>query len=127
MQFTLEDISDDEIARRRAIYEPLTDSVRQLIDAVIRTEVPDDVVAAARERIDAIVDTLRAEQIDGPYGVRYTPDFVGMPWGNSVVGVRNASRLRCGPATTGTRCPPSSPSVPPMRDPVVMCTAEWPR
>ncbi|HCS55973.1 MAG TPA: PaaI family thioesterase [Gordonia polyisoprenivorans] len=90
MQFTLEDISDDEIARRRAIYEPLTDSVRQLIDAVIRTEVPDDVVAAARERIDDIVDTLRAEQIDGPYGVRYTPDFVGMPWGNSVVGVRNA-------------------------------------
>ncbi|MGC4933954.1 PaaI family thioesterase [Gordonia sp. DT30] len=90
MQFTLEDISDEEIARRRSVYEPLTDSVRQLIDAVIRTEVDDDVITQARTRIDELVADLRAEQMDGPYGVRYTPEFVGMPWGNAVVGLRNA-------------------------------------
>jgi acyl-coenzyme A thioesterase PaaI-like protein len=90
MQFTLEDISDAEIARRRGVYEPLTESVRELIDAAIRTEVPDEVIGEARRRIDEVVAMLRAEQIDGPYGVRYTPDFIGMPWGNAVIGVRNA-------------------------------------
>ena len=35
MDFTLEDIPDDEIARRRAVFEPLVASVRDLVDADI--------------------------------------------------------------------------------------------
>ena len=42
MEFTLEDISEAEVARRRDLYAPLADTVRDLIDAVIRTEVGDD-------------------------------------------------------------------------------------
>ncbi|MEE4021454.1 PaaI family thioesterase [Gordonia sp. PKS22-38] len=90
MEFTLEDISDDEIARRRDLYEPLTDSVRELVDAVIRTEVDDDSVREAHRLIEAAVNTLRAKQIDGSYGVRFTADLQGMPWGNAVIGLRNA-------------------------------------
>lgn len=90
MDFTLEDISESEIARRRAVYEPLADSVRELIDAVIRTEVDDDTIMHARSRVDDIVADLRQRQIDGSFGVRHTRDFIGMPWGNAVVGIRNA-------------------------------------
>ena len=90
MEFTLEDISEAEVARRRDLYAPLADTVRDLIDAVIRTEVGDDAIDDARRRIAAVVDDLRAEQIDGPYGVRYTREYTGMPWGNAVIGLRNA-------------------------------------
>lgn len=90
MKFTLEDISQEEILRRHSTFEPLVDSVRDLIDAVIRTEVDDEVLHDAREVIAEVVDRLRSRQIDGPYGVRHTSDYVGMPWGNAVIGMRNA-------------------------------------
>ncbi|MFW0795467.1 PaaI family thioesterase [Gordonia sp. CPCC 205515] len=90
MEFTLEDISDAEIARRRALFEPLTDAVRGLIDATIRTEVDDDTIRDVQQMIADATDRLRAAQIDGAYGVRYTADMQGMPWGNAVIGVRNA-------------------------------------
>ncbi|MDL9937843.1 PaaI family thioesterase [Gordonia sp. ABSL1-1] len=90
MEFTIEDISETELERRRAVYAPLADSVRELIDAVIRTEVPDELIDDARRRIADVVTDLRAAQIDGPYGNRFTPDGAGMPWGNAVIGVRNA-------------------------------------
>ncbi|MDS1113205.1 PaaI family thioesterase [Gordonia westfalica] len=90
MEFILEDISEDEVARRRDVYTPLTDTVRDLVDAVIRTEVGEDALADARQRIAAIVADLRSEQMDGPYGVRHTRENTGMAWGNAVIGVRNA-------------------------------------
>lgn len=90
MEFRLEDITDAEIDRRRALYEPLTDAVRDLIDAVIRTEVDDDTIDVARTTVESVVASLRTKQIDGAFGVSYTKDLQGMPWGNAVVGVRNA-------------------------------------
>ncbi|KJR10179.1 PaaI family thioesterase [Gordonia sihwensis] len=90
MDFRLVDLSADEIAAQLAVVEPLTESVRALIDAVIRTEVPDDDLDDARRRIDAVTASLRAAQKPGSYGVPFTRDFTGMPWGNAAVGVRNA-------------------------------------
>lgn len=90
MDFTLEDISDDEMARRRAVFEPLVASVRELVDAVIRTEVGDEVIAEAQRTVAGVVDSLRAHQMDGAYGVRYTSRMVGMAWGNAAMGMRNA-------------------------------------
>ncbi|MGV9712864.1 PaaI family thioesterase [Gordonia sp. NPDC003424] len=90
MEFTLEDISDAEIARRRAVFEPLTAAVRELIDATIRTEVDDDTIREVQQTIADATHRLRAAQMDGAYGVRYTPGLEGMPWGNAVIGMRNA-------------------------------------
>ncbi|KAF0970340.1 MULTISPECIES: PaaI family thioesterase [Gordonia] len=90
MEFILEDITEDEVARRRGVYTPLTDTVRDLVDAVIRTEVGEDALADAQRRIAEIVADLRTEQMDGPYGVRHTRENTGMAWGNAVIGVRNA-------------------------------------
>ncbi|WP_132993331.1 PaaI family thioesterase [Gordonia zhaorongruii] len=90
MDFRLEDIDDAEIERRLSVVEPLTDAVRDLVDAVIRTEMPDEDLHAAQTAIEAVVGTLRTKQRDGGFGVPFTPDMRGMPWGNAVVGARNA-------------------------------------
>ncbi|MGO3326551.1 PaaI family thioesterase [Gordonia sp. (in: high G+C Gram-positive bacteria)] len=90
MDFRLEDVNADEIARRIGVVEPLTDSVRGLIDAVIRTDVDDATLDDARRQIDDIVARLRTDQKPGGFGVPFTRDLVGMPWGNAAMGVRNA-------------------------------------
>jgi acyl-coenzyme A thioesterase PaaI-like protein len=89
LDWTLENLGADDVARLRGIYEPLTESVRALIDATIRTEVGAEAVAAAKAEIDAATARLRSEQLDGPYGIRFTTDGDQMPWGNVVIGVRN--------------------------------------
>ena len=89
LEWTLENLNADEVARMRSIYEPLTESVRALIDATIRTEVGADAVAAAKAEIDAATARLRSQQVDGSYGIRFTADGDQMPWGNVVIGVRN--------------------------------------
>jgi acyl-coenzyme A thioesterase PaaI-like protein len=89
LEWTLENLSADEVARMRSIYEPLTESVRALIDATIRTEVGAEAVAAAKAEIDAATARLRSQQVDGSYGIRFTAGGDQMPWGNVVIGVRN--------------------------------------
>ncbi len=89
LDWTLENLSADEVARLASIYEPLTQSVRELIDATIRTEAGAGTVAAAKAEIDAATARLRSQQVDGPYGIRFTVDGDQMPWGNVVVGLRN--------------------------------------
>lgn len=82
-------LSSADAAALRARYEPLTRSVRDLIDATIRTEADAETVAAATAQIDAVTARLRDRQIDGPFGLRVTADGEQMPWGNPVIGVRN--------------------------------------
>lgn len=85
----LPNLSADEVARLRAIYEPLTQSVRELIDATVRTETGADTVASVRAEIDAATAQLRANQLEGSFGVRFAAHGSEMPWGNAVIGVRN--------------------------------------
>jgi acyl-coenzyme A thioesterase PaaI-like protein len=88
VEFTVENVSAEEVERLRAVFGPLTDSVRDLIDATIRTEVDADVVAVAKAEIDAATARLRSRQLPGPYGVRIS-EGDQMPWGNPVIGLRN--------------------------------------
>ncbi len=90
LEFThIGDLTSDEVDRMRAVYQPLAESVRALVDATIRTEVDAAEVAAVRAEIDAATARLRAKQIDGAFGVRYTTGGDSMAWGNPVVGIRN--------------------------------------
>lgn len=88
VEFTIENVSAAEVERLRGVFGPLTESVRELIDATIRTEVDADVVALAKAEIDAATARLRSKQLPGPYGVRIS-DGDQMPWGNPVIGLRN--------------------------------------
>jgi acyl-coenzyme A thioesterase PaaI-like protein len=89
LDFTRLNLSTDEVEWLRSVYEPLTQSVRELIDATIRSEVDADTVAAAKAEIDAATARLRAKQLDGPFGVRFNSDGRSMAWGNVVIGLRN--------------------------------------
>ncbi len=89
LDFTLEDLSAEDVDRLRAVYEPLAESVRALIDATIRTEVDADAVAAAKAEIDSATACLRRQQTEGSFGVRYLATGERMAWGNAVIGIRN--------------------------------------
>ncbi len=90
LEFThIGDLTSEDVDRIRGVYQPLAESVRDLIDATIRTEVDADEVAAIKAQIDAATARLRAKQIDGAFGVRYTTGGDRMAWGNPVVGIRN--------------------------------------
>jgi acyl-coenzyme A thioesterase PaaI-like protein len=80
-------LSVAEADRVTALYAPLADAVRELIDATIRTEADDDVVAAARTAIEAVTESLR--QRTRPVGVSYRVDGRPLPLGNAVVGACN--------------------------------------
>ncbi len=90
LEFTVEDWSTEEVARLRGIYEPLAESVRNLVDAVIRTEADVETVTGVKRDIDAAVNRLREHQIDGAFGVRHTASGESIGWGNAVIGIRNA-------------------------------------
>ncbi|CAN3129199.1 PaaI family thioesterase [Mycobacterium sp. smrl_JER01] len=82
-------LSAADVARLRAVYEPLTESVRALIDATIRTEADAAAVAAAKAEIDSATARLQVAQRDGSFGVQFGAEGDSMPWGNAVIGVRN--------------------------------------
>ncbi|MFD4180922.1 PaaI family thioesterase [Rhodococcus sp. NPDC058514] len=90
MKFTLEDIDTAELDRRRALYGPLTQAVRDLVDATIRTEVDHGVIREVHAEVVAATAKLRARQIDGGFGMRFTADGEPMAWGNAGIGLRNA-------------------------------------
>ncbi len=89
LDFPVDDLGAEDVARLRGRYEPLTKAVRELIDATIRTEADDAAVAAAKAEIDAATARLRRRQLAGAYGVRFGSDGDQMAWGNAVVGLRN--------------------------------------
>jgi acyl-coenzyme A thioesterase PaaI-like protein len=90
LDFThVKNLSSADVKRLRDLYQPLAESVRELIDATIRTEVDAETVAAAKAEIDAATARLRSKQLDGAFGVRYTSGGDRMPWGNPVIGIRN--------------------------------------
>ncbi|MGZ5379845.1 MAG: PaaI family thioesterase [Mycobacterium sp.] len=90
VQYTdIGDVSAAEVDRMRTVYGALAESVRELIDATIRTEVDAHAVAAVKAEIDAATARLRSKQCDGPFGVRFTTGGDRLAWGNPVIGIRN--------------------------------------
>jgi acyl-coenzyme A thioesterase PaaI-like protein len=84
---TFEVLSATEAQRVTALYAPLAEAVRELVDATIRTEADDDVVAVARTAIEAVTASLR--QRIRPVGVSLRVGDRPLPLGNAAVGVCN--------------------------------------
>jgi acyl-coenzyme A thioesterase PaaI-like protein len=85
----IKEVTSEELARLRRRYEPLTGSIRELIDAALRTEVDDDVAQSVKATIDAAIAQLRSRQCDGTHGFSMTPEGEFVSWGNMGDGVRN--------------------------------------
>ena len=90
LEFTTEEWSAEDVDRLRGVYQPLAESVRELVDATIRSEADAATVAEVKEQIDAAVIRLRERQIDGAFGARHTASGETVAWGNAVIGIRNA-------------------------------------
>ncbi|RAV07583.1 PaaI family thioesterase [Mycolicibacterium sp. GF69] len=79
-----------EIDKLRAVYEPLAQSVRRLIDISIRSRADVATVKSAIDKIDGAADELaNASLLDGAFGLEHSSDGQVMAWGNVVMGVRN--------------------------------------
>ncbi|WP_203336365.1 PaaI family thioesterase [Nocardioides limicola] len=90
LNYTLEELTDDEIAAEKALHRPFADAVRGLVDATIRTEVDAEEIRRATAEIEAITARLRTRQSPGSFGVRTTGRGSVRASGNAVVGLRNA-------------------------------------
>ncbi|BCQ08681.1 thioesterase [Mycobacterium heckeshornense] len=89
MDIAYEPIGADEHGRLAGLYGPLTDAVRDLIDATILTDVDADTIEDARIAIEAVTRKLRASQLSPTAAVRYVVDGRPLVWGNAVIGMRN--------------------------------------
>lgn len=82
-------MSSEDVGVLRRRYEPLTHSIRELVDAALRTDVDDDVARSVTTEIDALVARLRSHQRDGTLGITVTPDGEQISWGNVADGLLN--------------------------------------
>jgi acyl-coenzyme A thioesterase PaaI-like protein len=84
---TFEVLSAAELDRVNTLYAPLTEAVRELIDATIWTQADDDVVEEARTVIEAVTRSLREKT--RPAGMSYLTDGHPLPLGNAAIGLCN--------------------------------------
>ena len=87
--FELDAATPAEVEQERAVYGPFTDTLRELVDLTIRTEVDLDTVREVQRDLEAINERLRARTREGSYGVHVGPAG-SRAWGNAVIGLRNA-------------------------------------
>lgn len=73
-----------------ALYASLTESVRRLVDATIRSQADFDTIASAKAQIDAVADELSQSLIPDSFGVQQAVNGQSLAWGNAVIGLRNA-------------------------------------
>ncbi|UMB72229.1 PaaI family thioesterase [Mycobacterium paraterrae] len=83
-------MSADEHDRLAALYGPLTQDVRDLIEAVLDTDADPASLDAAREAIRTAADALRRRQRDPTQTVRYAVGGRPVVWNNAAIGLRNA-------------------------------------
>lgn len=90
MDFGFDMISDEEYERQRALYGPLTEALRRLIEAGLHTEVDEDTVRDAQDRIEALTQLLESKQRAVTTTLRHEATGRPLAWANPAVGLRNA-------------------------------------
>jgi Thioesterase superfamily len=90
IDFTFEAITAAEHDRLQELYGPLTQAVRNLIEAGIRTGADEKAVQDAQAAIEAVTRSLNGTVEDGAPPVHHAVDGRPVAWGNPVTGWRNA-------------------------------------
>jgi acyl-coenzyme A thioesterase PaaI-like protein len=91
MDWAFDVITAEEHERLQALYQPLTQAVRDLIDASIRTGVDEATIRRAQAAIEAVTETLEREQVDVSRTLlRHEGTGRPVAWANPAVGFRNA-------------------------------------
>lgn len=90
MDFDFDAIPAEEYERLQTRHAPLTQAVRDLIDAGIHTAADPDTLRDAQAAIEAVTARLRDTRRDGTRTVRHAETGRPVAWANPVVGLRNA-------------------------------------
>ena len=90
MDFGFDVISEDEYQRQRALYGPLTESLRRLIEAALHTEADERTVSDAKDRIEALTELLGSDRRTVTTTLRHEATGRPLAWANPAVGLRNA-------------------------------------
>jgi acyl-coenzyme A thioesterase PaaI-like protein len=88
--FHVSDLSTAQVDHLESYLVPLAHSVRELVDATIRSTADEATVRRAQARIDEATAMLRASQLPGPAGVHFNAEGRSWHWGNAAAGLRNA-------------------------------------
>ena len=88
IDFSFEEISAAEHDRLQAMYSPLTDSVRRLIQAGIQSGADEATIREAQSLVEAAVERLGGTRDSDQ--VRLAVGQRPVVWGNPVTGFRNA-------------------------------------
>ncbi|VEG54896.1 thioesterase superfamily protein [Mycolicibacterium aurum] len=83
-------LTPEQAQRTEDLYGPLTQSLRTLIDVVIRSKADDADVTRAHRLIEQAADLLSARIDPEPFGVRAVTTGGVLTWGNVAIGMRNA-------------------------------------
>ena len=89
-QWIEDPIDDEETERLAERAGALAASVRDLVDAVIRSEVDTDELDSVRGEVEALTKRLRVRELPGSFGETHGMAGPLRVWGNSVIGLRNA-------------------------------------
>jgi acyl-coenzyme A thioesterase PaaI-like protein len=84
------EFSPAEVQLGEAVFGPLTQSLRELIDVTIRSGADEADARRAHALIEEATELLGARLDPKPFGVPSTGDGRYLPWGNVAMGLRNA-------------------------------------
>src|SRR5215217_7282689 len=87
------DLTDEEIDAENAVFGALTESVRRLNEATLRTTVDPETVDEVRRQVEELSARLEKSMIPGSYGVAISRSGHVRGYGNAVVGLRNANAV----------------------------------
>jgi len=88
-QYEVLDLTDEEVETEAAVYGGLTEAVRRLNEATLRTTVDHETVEEVRRQVEELTTRLEKSTIEGSFGVSFTRNGRIRGYGNAVVGLRN--------------------------------------
>ncbi|MBW8749808.1 MAG: PaaI family thioesterase [Propionibacteriales bacterium] len=87
------DLTDEQVDAEVAVFGALTDAVRRLNQATLRTTVDHETVEDVRRQVDELATRLEKSMIPDNFGVSFTKGGRIRGYGNAVVGLRNPNAV----------------------------------
>ncbi|HSV40705.1 MAG TPA: PaaI family thioesterase [Nocardioidaceae bacterium] len=96
--YTTSNLTSEEIAEGDRVHGALTQAVRELASAQLRTWLPYDELEKITSQLREITERLETKARHGAFGVELTTDGGVRNHGNAVVGLRNPAAMALGDA-----------------------------
>ena len=87
------DLTDEQVDAEVEVFGALTDAVRRLNQATLRTTVDHETVDEVRRQVDELTARLEKSMIPDNFGVSFTKGGRIRGYGNAVVGLRNPNAV----------------------------------